>query len=83
MDHPNIIRLYEVFESDNSYQVVMEYCNGGSIIEFIKRRRVFDENVIRIILRQLIGCLNYLHSLKIVHRDIKLENIVFIDKIRN
>ena len=83
MDHPNIIRLYEVFESDNSYQVVTEYCKGGSIIEFIKRRKIFDENVIRIILRQLIGCLNYLHNLKIVHRDIKLENIVFIDKIRD
>lgn len=42
MDHPNIIKLYEVFESEEKYHVVTEYCRGGSIIDFIKQRRHFD-----------------------------------------
>lgn len=81
IDHPNIIKLYEVYESKDRYQVVTELCNGGSIIDFIKTRKVFDENLVKIILKQLLGSLNYLHSLHICHRDIKLENIVFIDKV--
>jgi serine/threonine protein kinase len=62
--------------------VVTEYCRGGSIIDFIKERKHFDENIVKIILKQLLGCLNYLHTLRIVHRDIKLENVVFINKIK-
>lgn len=80
LDHPNIIKLYEVFESRDRYHVVTEYCRGGSIIDFIKQRSHFDEDIVKAILRQLLGCLNYLHSLRIVHRDIKLENIAFISR---
>jgi len=39
LDHPNIIKLYEVFEWDGHYQIVTEFCNGGSIIDFIKTRK--------------------------------------------
>jgi calcium-dependent protein kinase len=81
MDHPNIIKLYEVFESQQRFQVVTELCKGGSIIDFIKSRKYFDENIVKVILKQLLGCLNYLHTHKIVHRDIKLENVVFISKV--
>lgn len=69
-----------MFESKDRYQVVTEYCRGGSIIDFIKERKHFDENIVKTILRQLLGCLNYLHTFHIVHRDIKLENIVFISR---
>lgn len=47
MDHPNIIKLYEVFESKSNYYIVTEYCKGGSIIDFIKSRKVFNENIIK------------------------------------
>ena len=72
MDHPNIIKLYEVFEWEHRYQVVMEYCDGGSIIDFIKSRHIYDEEIVKTIMRQLLGCLNYLNKIKIVHRDLKL-----------
>lgn len=42
MDHPNIIKLYEVFEWENKYQVVMEFCDGGSFIDFIKSRNNYN-----------------------------------------
>lgn len=61
--------------------MVTEFCRGGSIIDFIKERKHFDENLVKIILKQLLGCINYLHKLHIVHRDIKLENIVFNSKV--
>lgn len=83
MDHPNIIKLYEVFQTRDRYQVVTQFCKGGSIIDFIKERKFFDENAVKVILRQLLGCLNYLHTLRIVHRDVKLENVVFNNKVKN
>ena len=83
MDHPNIIKLYEVFEWDNKYQVVMEFCDGGSFIDFIKSRNSYNEDVIRVILKQLLGCLNYLRTIRVVHRDLKLENVVFIKKVND
>ena len=60
----------------------MEYCNGGSIIDFIKSRSHYDEDNVKVILKQLLGCLNYLKTIKIVHRDLKLENVVFINKLK-
>lgn len=72
-----------MFESKNNFEVVTELCSGGSIIDFIKVRTHFDENIIRVILKQLLCCLNYLHKLRIVHRDIKLENVMFIQQIKD
>lgn len=82
MDHPNIIKLFEIFESERAYYVVTEFCEGGSIIDLIRQRRCVKEEYIRIIILQLLSCLNYMHKLKIVHRDIKLENVVLLKSIR-
>ena len=60
-----------------------EFCKGGSIIDFIKGRKEVSEGVMKVIMQQLLGCLNYLHKLNIVHRDIKLENVVFLDRVRS
>lgn len=61
----------------------MEFCDGGSFIDFIKTRNSYNEDVIRVILRQLLGCLNYLRTIRVVHRDLKLENVVFIKKVND
>lgn len=83
LKHPSIIRLYDLFHHKHEYFVVMQYCKGGSIIDLLKKCEKKSEKIIVDIMKQLFSALTYMHSLDIVHRDIKLDNIVFIDRIDN
>ena len=75
--HPNIICLYDLFRSQNHYYVVMEYCNGGSLLDCLKKfGKPFPVIVIQYLMRQIIEGLKYIHSKSIIHRDIKLDNIL-------
>lgn len=56
----------------------MEYCRGGTIVEILDRLRKQSEALIVHIVKQLLSALAYMHSLNIIHRDIKLDNIVFL-----
>jgi calcium-dependent protein kinase len=58
----------------------MEYCKGGSVIEALQRFSEKNERIIASIMKQLLSALSYMHSLNIIHRDIKLDNIVFLSK---
>ena len=60
---------------------VLEYANGGELFSLIKRFGVLPEHVVKIIARQLIDGVRYLHSIGVVHRDIKLENILLLDDV--
>ena len=81
MDHPNIIKLYDVkIKQDNIY-LVMEYCNGGSLKKALnnykaKYGKPFSENIVKYLMRQILSAVEYLHSSGIVHRDLKLDNIL-------
>ena len=54
---------------------------GGSIIDLLMYHKNYSEKIIRANLEQLLSALNYIHSFGIVHRDLKLENLVFLNKI--
>jgi len=80
LDHPNIIKIFEIFEDDTEYYIVMEYCQGGELYEKIKQHKTFPERECADILRQLICVISFLHSKRIAHRDVKPENIMLEER---
>ena len=81
VDHPNIIKLYEVKETTQFFYLIMELCNGGSLSDFLeehikKYKRPFSEETVQYLMKQIMSAINYLHLKNILHRDIKLDNIL-------
>lgn len=77
LKHPNIVTVLDVFENEKFFQLVMEkHGSGMDLFEFIDRRPLMDEQIGSYIFRQIVHAIDYLHSLKILHRDIKDENII-------
>ena len=78
--HKNIIKLYEVIETPQKIYLIMEYCEGGELFDYIVKKQSLTERQSCIFFHEIIDALEYLHLLNIVHRDIIPENLL-IDKI--
>ena len=76
LDHPNILKLYEFFEDSQNYYLVTDYLNGGELLDYILKNKVLSETETAKYIKQVLESVSYLHSNNIVHRDIKLENLV-------
>ena len=81
INHPNIVRLIDLKKTKSHCYIVMEYCNGGDLSSCLKKykaahRRPFSEEIVQYIMRQVVNGLEFLHSNKIIHRDLKLDNIL-------
>ena len=74
--HPSVTKILETFETDKYMLIIMEYISGGNLQNFVKKRRKLCEKTAKILYRQLIQGIKYIHSKGVVHRDIKLENIL-------
>ena len=79
MNHPNIIKTYKIIENDKNYFIIMEYCQGGELFNYIVDKEKLDEDEASMFFYQLINALEYIHSLGIAHRDLKPENLLLID----
>ncbi|CAG8796723.1 7223_t:CDS:2, partial [Dentiscutata erythropus] len=80
--HPNIVKLFDVFETDRYIGIIMEYASGGELFDHILAHRYLKERDACKLFAQLISGVNYLHQKNIVHRDLKLENLL-LDRNRN
>ena len=77
LNHPNIIQFIDYFESHNHVYVIMEYCNGGSLSSCLKKYgKPFPISILQYFMRQIVDGLQYIHFKKIIHRDLKLDNIL-------
>jgi len=87
LDHPNIIKLYEIYENDNYIYLVMELCTGGELFDRIIQKteegKQFTEKEVAKIFQQMMSAINYCHSNKIVHRDLKPENLLLASQDEN
>ena len=81
LDHPNIVKFEEVKKTKKHFYIITEYCNGGDLTGALEKYqekygKPFPEEIVQHIMRQIISAFKYLHSLKIIHRDVKLDNIL-------
>lgn len=82
LHHPNIVKLEQVIQNDKYIGIVLEYASGGELFDYILDNRSLKEHVAARLFSQLVSGVYYLHSKGIVHRDLKLENLL-LDKNKN
>lgn len=80
LDHPNIVKVYDVGEDEGSFHIVMEYLEGETLRDYIEQRKEINLDEVISFIRQMCLALDYAHSHKVVHRDIKPENIMVINR---
>ena len=71
-----MVKFYETFESNNHILIIMEYISCGDLLTFVRKRTKLSEKIAKFIFRQIIEALQYIHSKNVIHRDIKLDNIL-------
>uniref|UniRef100_J3SD83 non-specific serine/threonine protein kinase n=1 Tax=Crotalus adamanteus TaxID=8729 RepID=J3SD83_CROAD len=77
-DHPNIVKLLDAFYYENNLWILIEFCAGGAVdAVMLELERPLTEPQIRVVCRQTLEALHYLHESKIIHRDLKAGNILF------
>jgi len=74
--HPNVVQLFEVIETDSNVLLVTELAAGGDLLRYVRHRRRLVEDNAQELFRQLLDGIRHMHSLNVVHRDIKLENLL-------
>ena len=83
IDHPNIMKIFEFFEDEKNIYLINEFCGGGDIAHIHDKFGLFPEFFLKYIMFQVFLAITFLHSNKVVHGDIKRENIAFVYEGKN
>ena len=81
LNHPNIVKFVDIKKTKKHYYIMMEFCNGGELSKnlekyMMKNGTAFPEELVQHFMRQIIDAFKYIHGKKIIHRDVKLDNIL-------
>ena len=81
LNHPNIVKFESIKKTKKHFYIVMEYCNGGELSKALEDYQArfgkpFTQEIVQHFMRQIISAFKYIHGLKIIHRDIKLDNVL-------
>ena len=80
LNHPNIVKINEIFENENYYFLIMDYCSKGELFDYIVNKIRLNEEETSFFFYQIINAIEYIHSKGIVHRDLKPENLLLCEK---
>ena len=76
MDHSNVIKIYQIFEDEKNYFIIMEYCEGGELFNYIVKKGRLPEDEASFFFYQIINGVDYIFSKGVAHRDLKPENLL-------
>jgi len=76
LDHPSIIKFFQSFKNQNKLYLLVEFCHRGSLLDFLKRESMLNNELAKHITAEIVLSLEYLRTMQIVHRDLKPGNIV-------
>ena len=79
LNHPGIVQLIDFIEDETAYYMVLEYCGGGELFDFIISRKRVEEPLAKKFFKQIVLTIAYIHSNNIVHRDLKPENLLLTE----
>ena len=82
LNHKNIIKLYHSLTSTNELLLIMEFADGGELLAYVEEKQGLSEIEARNLFKQIVSAIAACHEQGIIHRDLKLENVLFDTKLR-
>ena len=81
LQHKNIVKIMNLFSlKDNQIVIVMEFLEGGELCEYVREKGNLEEGDAKHFFKQIAEAVNYCHRENLIHKDLKLENVLLVDK---